>query len=54
MKFEIRDPAIKQKRIAGMFKAGDVDGLLTALQQNFNIQYQRINANQITLEGNLR
>lgn len=54
VKFEIRDPAIKQKRIAGMFKAGDVDGLLTALQQNFNIQYQRINANQITLEGNLR
>lgn len=35
--FEIKDASIANIRIAGMFKAGDIDGLTLALKQNFNI-----------------
>jgi transmembrane sensor len=31
VQFEVIDESIKQERIAGLFKAGDVDGLLAAL-----------------------
>jgi transmembrane sensor len=49
MEFEIQDEQIKQQRIAGLFKAGDVDGLLAALDQNFHIRNQRLSANRIRL-----
>lgn len=49
VQFEIGDDLIKQERIAGLFKAGDVDGLLAALEQNFHIGHERINHNKIRL-----
>lgn len=49
VQFEIGDERIKQERIAGLFKAGDVDGLLAALEQNFDISHERINNNKIRL-----
>lgn len=48
VQFEINDHGLKQKRIAGLFKAGDVDGLLAALEQNFNIAHEHAN-NKIRL-----
>ena len=49
--FEVADESIKQERIAGLFKAGDVDGLLAALEQNFNIHNQRMGNNKIRLSA---
>lgn len=51
VQFEVADESIKQERIAGLFKAGDVDGLLTALEQNFNIHNQRLGNNKIRLSA---
>ncbi|HCS65093.1 MAG TPA: hypothetical protein DIW64_14060 [Cellvibrio sp.] len=51
VQFEVIDESIKQERIAGLFKAGDVDGLLAALEQNFNIHNQRIGNNRIRLSA---
>lgn len=51
VQFEVTDERIKQERIAGLFKAGDVDGLLAALEQNFNIHSQRIGNNKIRLSA---
>lgn len=51
VQFEVIDESIKQERIAGLFKAGDVDGLLAALEQNFNIYNQRIGNNKIRLSA---
>ncbi|MGD8175164.1 FecR family protein [Marinimicrobium sp. ARAG 43.8] len=48
-RFEITDPAIADVRIAGLYKAGDVDGLLLALKENFNIEHQRDHHNTIRL-----
>lgn len=46
--FEIADAELRQVRIAGLFKAGDVNGLLTALKQNFQIKHERVD-NKIVL-----
>lgn len=40
-RFRIADQRINDLRIAGLYKAGDVDGLLSALKENFNIVYAR-------------
>ena len=42
IKFQVMDEKIKHERIAGLFKAGDVTGLLTALRQNFNIESEQL------------
>lgn len=39
--FKIADPEVAQVRIAGLYKAGDVDGLLLALRENFDIEHHR-------------
>ena len=49
VEFIILDEAAKKERVAGLFRAGDVDGLLEALRQNFNITYERIADNQVIL-----
>lgn len=51
IEFEVVDDSIKQERIAGLFKAGDINGLLTTLDQNFNIHNQRIGSNKIRLSA---
>jgi transmembrane sensor len=49
--FEIIDTSVKKQRVAGYFKAGDIDGLLFTLAQNFNIQAKRTD-NNIVLSAN--
>jgi transmembrane sensor len=49
IEFVITDDKLKTIRVAGMFKAGDVEGLLETLQQNFNISYEREGAEKIVL-----
>jgi transmembrane sensor len=49
VEFVILDDDIKKVRIAGLFKAGDVDGLLATLSENFDISYQRTDDGKILL-----
>lgn len=41
--FEIMDDSLKSLRVAGYFKVGDSEGLLHALQNNFDIEHQTVN-----------
>jgi transmembrane sensor len=49
--FVIRDEELKAIRVAGLFRAGDVDGLLATLRENFNIAYERVGAEKIVLKN---
>jgi len=51
VEFEIIDDDLKQVRVAGLFKAGDVNGLLETLEQNFNVTYRRIGSSKILLSS---
>lgn len=51
VEFVILDEELKLVRVAGLFKAGDVDGLLATLQENFNASYQRIGDEKVLLSG---
>jgi transmembrane sensor len=48
-RFRVADSRINELRIAGLYKAGDVDGLLLALKENFNITNSRSNDGVIEL-----
>jgi transmembrane sensor len=49
IKFSIIDPKLVNLKVAGYFKAGDIDGLLASLNSNFNIVTNRNNDNVIEL-----
>ncbi len=49
--FEILDESVKERRVAGYFKAGDINGLLFALKNNFQIEHQRVGKDKITLSA---
>ncbi len=49
VEFVILDDELKRLRIAGLFKAGDVDGLLATLRENFDISNQRTEDGKILL-----
>jgi transmembrane sensor len=49
VEFGFLDDDLKKIRIAGVFKAGDINGLLMTLQKNFGITYQRINEQKVLL-----
>ncbi len=49
--FDLADEKVKQRRVAGYFKAGDIQGLLFALENNFNITYQQKSAQTIVLSS---
>jgi transmembrane sensor len=51
VQFVFLDEESKKVRVAGLFKAGDVDGLLTALRENFNISYEWVADDKIVLSG---
>jgi transmembrane sensor len=53
IKFQIADENVRQKRVAGYFKAGDIDGLLFALKNSFNIQHRRVDDSTIELSSTL-
>ncbi len=50
VEFEIRDDAVKDIRIAGLFKAGDIKGLLVTLEQNFRIDHEKLDDNKVSLK----
>jgi len=47
--FEIADDDLKQIKIAGRFKTGDVKGLIAVLNHNFNIKTDRVNKGLVVL-----
>ncbi len=51
VEFSFKDKDLKDVRIAGLFKAGDVNGLLKTLRDNFNISYQRIGDERVILSS---
>ena len=51
VRIEIVDERLKEVRIGGLFKAGDVDGLLATLEENFNIRSERPDAERVLLKA---
>jgi len=49
VQFVIMDDDLKKVRIAGLFKAGDVEGLLATLRENFDISNERTEDGKILL-----
>lgn len=49
VEFDISDEELKDIRVAGFFKVGDIDGLLHALNSNFNIDHTKLQDNTILL-----
>ncbi|WP_414830248.1 FecR family protein [Alteromonas sp. H39] len=49
LRFSISDEGLKQRRVAGYFKVGDIDGLLNALKNSFNIEHKKLNDTTIAL-----
>jgi transmembrane sensor len=49
--FIFLDDDLKKVRIAGLFRAGDVDGLLATLRENFDISYQRNDDGKVLLSS---
>ncbi len=48
--FELADDEnLKKIKVAGMFKTGDVNGLLNILDQNFNVSHEKLSRNNIKL-----
>lgn len=51
IQFELADDEkIRQLPVAGMFKTGDVDGLLEVFKNNFNVSYERLSPDRIRLK----
>ena len=51
VEFRFLDEESKKVRVAGLFQTGDVDGLLSALREYFNISYDRIDDGTILLSA---
>jgi transmembrane sensor len=47
--FSFGDEDTKSLQIAGLFKTSDINGLLAALESNFDVVFKRISRNKITL-----
>ncbi len=51
IQFELADDTkLKEIQVAGMFKTGDVNGLLEIFRNNFNISYERVGRDKILLK----
>lgn len=48
-RFEFVDEDLKQVRVAGSFRAGDISGLLNSLDETFNISSKRLGKEEIQL-----
>lgn len=49
VEFVFLDDDLRKVRIAGLFKAGDVNGLLAVLRENFDIVYEQVNEQKVLL-----
>jgi transmembrane sensor len=52
VEFVFVNESLRKIRVAGLFKAGDVDGLLAALRENFNIVYEKVDDQTVLLGRN--
>ncbi len=52
IEFVFLDEDLKKLRVAGLFKAGDVNGFLSTLEANFDIAYRRVDDQTILLSAN--
>lgn len=48
-RFEFADPELRQLRVAGYFRTGDIDGLLLNLQNNFDVESTRMESGVVIL-----
>lgn len=53
VEFVLADPAMENMLVGGYFKSGDIDGLLQALKENFNINSFKNGTGQIVLTAQL-
>ena len=51
VEFIFVDENLKEVRVSGFFKAGDVHGMLAVLKENFSIEFQRESDNRVLLYG---
>ncbi len=51
VEFVILDENLKKVRISGLFRAGDVEGLLATLRENFNISHTRQGEEKVLLKS---
>ncbi len=49
VEFVFTDQRLNDIVVAGVFRAGDIDGLLKSLDENFDVSYQRLNSEQVLL-----
>ncbi|MBE3673673.1 FecR family protein [Pseudoalteromonas distincta] len=49
-RFELSSAELASIKVAGVFKAGDVEGLLESLQTNFSIDHERLGEHVVTLK----
>ncbi|MDX1353575.1 MAG: FecR domain-containing protein [Thiomicrorhabdus sp.] len=48
-RFELLDPELSTLKVAGVFKAGDIKGLLDSLAANLAVEHQRLGEHRVTL-----
>lgn len=51
VEFVFLDEKCKHVRIAGLFKAGDTENLLSALRENFNVTYEWVGSDKVLLSS---
>ena len=51
-KFELNGEELTKIKVAGYFKANDIDGLVTSLSTNFNIKFEKMSNDSIRLSLN--
>jgi len=51
VEFVFVDENLKERHVSGFFKAGDVEGMLGVLKENFGIEFQRESENRVLLYG---
>ena len=48
-RFELNDPELASLKVAGVFKTGDIKGLLDSLQVNLGVEHQRLGEHRVSL-----
>lgn len=48
-RFELNDPKLASLKVAGVFKTGDIKGLLDSLQANLGVEHQRLGEHRVSL-----
>ena len=51
VEFVFLDENLKETHVSGFFKAGDVEGMLAVLKENFSIEFQRESEDRVLLYG---